>query len=84
MSWLLNATGDVSTGCLLAEIHRLQKELDLANESIDDKLDKLEEAGLGVGGLTNALEDAQTRILHLEHQLSEMKTREAHQHDSRK
>ena len=64
-------TGDISTAHLVEEIGRLQKELDLANESIDDKLDKLEEAGLGVVGLTKALEEARRRIMSLESQIEE-------------
>ena len=50
----------------MEELHRLQKELDIANESIDDKLDKLGEAGLGVVELTKALEEARRRIAKLE------------------
>ncbi|THH07320.1 hypothetical protein EW145_g3460 [Phellinidium pouzarii] len=69
-SWLMNVTGDVSTAHLWTEIGRLQKELDFANESVDDKLDKLEEAGLGIVGLTKALENAQSRIANLEGQLN--------------
>ena len=50
MSWL-NATGvDQSGSPLVAEISRLQRELDRANESIDDKLDKLEAEIKRLGG----------------------------------
>ena len=44
----------------------MQNELDVANESIDDKLDKLGEAGLGAVELTKALEEARRRIAKLE------------------
>lgn len=61
---------------LVAEINRLQQELDLANESIDDKLDKLEDAGLGVVGLTKKLEDARTKIVKLENEIARLSRRE--------
>ncbi|KAL5492538.1 hypothetical protein ACEPAI_3985 [Sanghuangporus weigelae] len=70
-SWLMSMTGEISTAQLVEEIDRLQRELDMANESIDDKLDKLEEAGLGVVGLTKALEDARRRIVDLENELQD-------------
>ncbi|KIK56356.1 hypothetical protein GYMLUDRAFT_174310 [Collybiopsis luxurians FD-317 M1] len=76
MSWLNSTTGDYSTSPLVAEISRLQRELDLANESIDDKLDKLEDAGLGVVGLTKKLEDARSRIRSLEDQIARLSRRE--------
>lgn len=75
---MLNLTGDLTSAHLMAEIGRLQKELDFANESIDDKLDKLEEAGLGVIGLSKALEDARLRITSLEEQLARLEEREVH------
>ncbi|KAL5513309.1 hypothetical protein ACEPAH_3707 [Sanghuangporus vaninii] len=74
-SWLMSMTGEISTAQLVEEIGRLQKELDMANESIDDKLDKLEEAGLGVVGLTKALEDARRRIVDLENELQDRNLR---------
>ena len=61
---------------LIAEINRLQRELDLANESIDDKLDKLEDAGLGVVGLTKKLEDARAKIVALEDEIARLSRRE--------
>lgn len=61
---------------LVAEINRLQHELDLANESIDDKLDRLEDAGLGVVGLTKKLEDARAKILSLEDEIARLSRRE--------
>ncbi|KAG7445045.1 uncharacterized protein BT62DRAFT_206857 [Guyanagaster necrorhizus] len=74
MSWLNSQTGDADhiVSPLIAEISRLQYELDIANESIDDKLDKLEDAGLGVVGLTQKLEDARARIVALEDEISRL------------
>ncbi|KAG7094132.1 hypothetical protein E1B28_007744 [Marasmius oreades] len=77
MSWL-NTTfgGDSSVAPLVAELSRLQRQLDRANESIDDKLDKLEDAGLGVVELTEKLENARFRIRALEDELSRLKRAE--------
>ena len=61
---------------LVSEIQRLQGELDRANESIDDKLDKLEHAGLDVVGLTEKLEDARTRITALEDEIASLRRKE--------
>ena len=63
---------DPTVSPLIAEIHRLQHELDVANESIDDKLDKLEDAGLGVVGLTEKLEDARAKISRLEDEIARL------------
>ncbi|KAJ4474994.1 hypothetical protein J3R30DRAFT_633332 [Lentinula aciculospora] len=77
MSWLNNTTADPISGSpLVAEISRLQRELDRANESIDDKLDKLEDAGLGVVGLTKKLEDASFKIRSLEDHIARLSRRE--------
>ena len=54
----------------------MQRELDLANENIDDKLDKLEDAGLGVVGLTKKLEDARSKIMALEDEIARLSRRE--------
>lgn len=67
---------DPTVSPLIAEIHRLQYELDVANESIDDKLDKLEDAGLGVVGLTEKLEDARTKISRLEDEIARLSRKE--------
>ncbi|KAF8639093.1 hypothetical protein AX17_001738 [Amanita inopinata Kibby_2008] len=75
LSWL-NSTSDPSFSPLLAEITRLQRELDRANESIDDKLDKLEDAGLGVVGLTRKLEDARAKIVALEDEIARLTRKE--------
>ncbi|KAE9397790.1 hypothetical protein BT96DRAFT_883573 [Gymnopus androsaceus JB14] len=76
MSWLNNTADPSFATPLVVEISRLQRELDRANESIDDKLDKLEDAGLGVVGLTKKLEDARARIRSLEDQISRLSRRE--------
>ncbi|KAK0466948.1 uncharacterized protein EV420DRAFT_1260439 [Desarmillaria tabescens] len=77
MSWLNSQTGDSEhIAPLIAEISRLQYELDIANESIDDKLDKLEDAGLGVVGLTQKLEDARARIVALEDEIARLTRKE--------
>ena len=60
----------------MAEVIRLQCELDRANESIDNKLDRIEEAGLGVVQLTKKLEDARSRIASLEEETSCLSRRE--------
>ena len=75
LSWL-NATSDPSVSPFVAEISRLQRELDRANESIDDKLDKLQDAGLGVVGLTKKLEDARATITALEDEISRLSRKE--------
>jgi phage shock protein A len=67
---------DPSVAPLVAEISRLQKELDRANESIDDKIDKLEDAGLGAVGLTRKLEDAKAQIAALEDEIARLKRTE--------
>ena len=76
MSSLFNLTEDADASQLMAEVHKLQRQLDLANESIDDKLDKLEEAGLGVVGLTRTLEEARARINALEDEIKFLRSSE--------
>jgi hypothetical protein len=61
---------------LISEINRLQRELDRANESIDDKLDKLEDVGMGVVGLTEKLEDARAKIVALEDEIARLSRKE--------
>ncbi|KAJ7224111.1 hypothetical protein GGX14DRAFT_548737 [Mycena pura] len=75
-SWLNNTTTDGAVSPLLVEISRLQQELDRANESIDNKLDQLEDAGLGVVGLTRRLEDARTKIVTLEEEIARLSRRD--------
>ncbi|KAG5644884.1 hypothetical protein DXG03_007525 [Asterophora parasitica] len=76
MSWLNSTSADPTVSPLIAEISRLQRELDRANDSIDDKLDKLEDAGLGVVGLTKKLEDARAIISTLEDEIARLTRRE--------
>lgn len=67
---------DATAAPLIAEIERLQSELERANESIDDKLDRLEDAGLGVVSLTRQLEDAREKITALEDETRRLSRRE--------
>ncbi|KAF7308937.1 PACT-coil-coil domain-containing protein [Mycena kentingensis (nom. inval.)] len=76
MSWLNATANDPATAQLVAEIHRLQAELDAANESIDVKLDKLEDNGMGVVGLTQRLADAKAKIVALEDEIARLTRRE--------
>ncbi|KAF9224049.1 hypothetical protein BS17DRAFT_880101 [Gyrodon lividus] len=76
LSWLNNTTADPTVSPLLAEIARLQTDLDHANESIDHKLDELQEAGLGVIDLTKNLEDARSQITSLENEIARLQRRE--------
>jgi predicted nucleic acid-binding Zn-ribbon protein len=73
---LNNTTADPGVSPLLAEIARLQTELDHANESIDNKLDELQEAGLGVIDLTRNLADARSQITSLENEIARLQRRE--------
>ena len=47
MSWLHMSPSDLSAAPYIAEIQRLERELGRANDSIDEKLDRLEHAGFG-------------------------------------
>ncbi|KAL0954003.1 hypothetical protein HGRIS_005160 [Hohenbuehelia grisea] len=76
LSWLKDSPSGPAISPLIEEISRLQRELDKANESIDDKLDKLEDAGLGVVGLTTKLEDARHRINALEDEVARLMRKE--------
>lgn len=76
MSWLHTANSEDSVTPLISEINRLHSELDRANESIDDKLDKLEDAGMGVVGLTKKLEDARAKIVSLEDEIARLSRKE--------
>ncbi|XP_006461923.1 hypothetical protein AGABI2DRAFT_222948 [Agaricus bisporus var. bisporus H97] len=76
LSWLNGTINDPTVSPLVAEIGRLQRELDRANENIDDKIDKLEDAGLGVVGLTRKLEDARAEIASLEDEITRLRRTE--------
>lgn len=67
---------DATAAPLIAEIERLQQELERANEDIDDKLDRLEDAGVGVVSLTQQLEDAKTKVSMLEVEIALVSRRE--------
>lgn len=73
---------DPSMSPVVAELARLQQELDRANASIDDKLDRLEDAGFGVVDLTQQLEDARDHINALEDEIARM-TRKEERRDHR-
>jgi predicted nucleic acid-binding Zn-ribbon protein len=60
----------------MAEIRRLQAELDQANQSVDDKLDRLEESGNGVIGLAKKLEDARATITALEEESARLRMKD--------
>lgn len=76
MSWLHSTMNDATAAPLIAEIERLQQELERANEDIDDKLDRLEDAGVGVVSLTQQLEDAKTKVSMLEVEIALVSRRE--------
>ncbi|KAI1790299.1 hypothetical protein LXA43DRAFT_1149321, partial [Ganoderma leucocontextum] len=76
LSWLQNSMQDPSVAPLVVELARLHQELDRANASIDDKLDRLEDAGIGVVDLTKQLEDARAEVVGLEDELARMSRRE--------
>ncbi|KAH8103946.1 hypothetical protein BXZ70DRAFT_923662 [Cristinia sonorae] len=76
LSWLHTTMNDPSAAPLFAEIERLQHELDRANQSIDEKLDRLEDAGHGVVGLTKQLEDAKETMVILESDMARLSRRE--------
>ena len=75
-------TGDITSVHLMEELRRLQRELDVANESIDDKLDKLGDAGLVVVELTKALEESRHRIAKLEAIVAQQEEEEARRSDT--
>ena len=75
-SWLQNSMHDPTVAPLVTELARLHQELDRANASIDEKLDRLEDAGFGVVELTEQLEDARANIVTLEDEIAKMSRRE--------
>jgi len=54
------------TSPFFSELARLRQELERANQSIDEKLEQIEEAGLDVVSLTRQVEDGRARIASLE------------------
>ncbi|KAI6112992.1 hypothetical protein F5141DRAFT_1188202 [Pisolithus sp. B1] len=76
LSWLNATTADPTVSPLLTEIARLQTRLDHANESIDQKLNQLEEAGLDVVGLTKSLQDTCEQLATSEREVARLQRRE--------
>ncbi|KAH9940729.1 uncharacterized protein BXZ73DRAFT_42510 [Epithele typhae] len=76
LSWLHKSMNDPTVAPLVSELARLHQELDRANASIDEKLDRLEDAGLGVVELTQQLQDAHSRIMDLEDDQGRLSRRE--------
>ena len=67
---------DATVSPLVGEIERLQQELEHANEAIDDKLDRLEDAGVDVITVTTRLEDAKIKIVNLEDDIARQSRKE--------
>jgi hypothetical protein len=61
MSWLSLSPSDPSVAPYIAEIQRLERELGWVNESIDEKLDRLEHVGFGNVELEVFLNDERAR-----------------------
>lgn len=76
MSWLRMSPSDPSVAPYIAEIQRLERELGRANESIDEKLDRLENAGFGNVELETRLNDERTKIAALEEDIARLDRRE--------
>jgi hypothetical protein len=76
MSWLHPSPSDPSVALYIAEIQRLEKELGRANESIDEKLDRLEHAGFGNVDLEVRLNDECARTTALEEAIARLDRRE--------
>ncbi len=51
-------TQGASATPLVAEVQRLQRKLDEANDDIDEKLNQLEDAGFDIFGMSKDLHDA--------------------------
>jgi hypothetical protein len=80
MSWLNQTTfanvGGAEGSPYVRQIAALERELAHANESVDDKIDKLEEVGHGVVVLNTKLGDAVTRVGVLENEVARLERRE--------
>ncbi|KAI0255954.1 hypothetical protein BJV78DRAFT_1279159 [Lactifluus subvellereus] len=76
MSWLHLSSSDPSVAPYIAEIQRLERELGRANESIDEKLDRLEHAGFGNVELEMRLNDERARAVALEEDIARLDRRE--------
>ncbi|KAI9458189.1 hypothetical protein BJY52DRAFT_1270268 [Lactarius psammicola] len=76
MTWLRSSPSDASVAPYVAEIQRLERELGRANESIDEKLDRLEHAGFGNVELEMRLNDERVRAVALEEDVARLDRRE--------
>ena len=75
-SWCTGSWYQLYRGIRITRTYRIQFELDKANEVIDDKLDRLEDAGVGVISLTQQLEDAKTKVTMLEVEITRITRRD--------
>ncbi|KAG8810809.1 hypothetical protein FRC17_002751, partial [Serendipita sp. 399] len=75
LSWL-QTTHHPDESPYLRQISILERELAHANESVDDKIDKLEEYGRGVVSLTDKLAGAESRIEFLQGEVKRLERRE--------
>lgn len=76
MSWLRMSPSDQPVAPYIAEIQRLEMELGRANESIDEKLDRLENAGFGNVELEMRLNDERAKTAALEEDIARLDRRE--------
>ena len=77
MSWLHMSPSDPSSVAqYVVEIQRLEMELGRANESIDEKLDRLEHAGFGNVELETRLNDERAKTAALEEDIARLDRRE--------
>jgi predicted nucleic acid-binding Zn-ribbon protein len=76
MSWLQPSASEQSVTDYFTEMKRLQKELDRANEDIDDKLDRLNTISFDQVKLTQELADERARNTSLEDDLTRMTRRD--------
>ncbi|KAH9040398.1 hypothetical protein EDB85DRAFT_1925960 [Lactarius pseudohatsudake] len=76
MTWLRSSPSDPSVAQYVTEIQRLERELGRANESIDEKLDRLEHAGVGNVQLEMRLNDERVRAVALEEDVARLDRRE--------
>ena len=60
------------TSPFFSEIARLRQELERANQSIDEKLEQIEGAGMDVIGLTRKVEDGRARVAALEDDIARL------------
>jgi hypothetical protein len=76
MSWLRMSPSDTSVAPYVVEIQRLERELGQANESIDEKLDRLENAGFGNVELEMRLNNERAKTAMLEEDIAQLDRRE--------